>query len=59
MQSSMKLAKLLVYEIDSCLNEAYDIAGITIPSGCVELSSHCAQSLHIYPEGNAQNSYGW
>ena len=27
--------------------------------GCVELSSHCAQSLHICPKGNAQTSYGW
>ena len=27
--------------------------------GCVELSSHCAQSLHISPKGNAQTSYGW
>ena len=27
--------------------------------GCVELSSHCAQSLHIYPKGNVQTSYGW
>ena len=26
---------------------------------CVELSSHCAQSLHICPKGNAQTSYGW
>ena len=26
--------------------------------GCVELSSHCAQSLHICPKGNAQTSYG-
>ena len=26
--------------------------------GCVELSSQCAQSLHIYPKGNAQTSYG-
>ena len=25
--------------------------------GCVELSSHCAQSLHICPKGNAQTSY--
>ena len=24
-----------------------------------ELSSHCAQSLHICPKGNAQTSYGW
>ena len=27
--------------------------------GYVELSSHCAQSLHICPKGNAQTSYGW
>ena len=27
--------------------------------GCVELSSHCAQSLHICPKGNAKTSYGW
>ena len=27
--------------------------------GCVELSSHCAQSLHICPKGNGQTSYGW
>ena len=27
--------------------------------GCVELSSHCVQSLHICPKGNAQTSYGW
>ena len=27
--------------------------------GCVELSSHCTQSLHICPKGNAQTSYGW
>ena len=27
--------------------------------GCVELSSHCAQSLHICPKGNVQTSYGW
>ena len=27
--------------------------------GCVELSSHCAQSLHICPKGNAQISYYW
>ena len=27
--------------------------------GCVELSSHCAQSLLIYTKGNAQTSYGW
>ena len=27
--------------------------------GCVEFSSHCAQSLHICPKGNAQTSYGW
>ena len=26
--------------------------------GCVELSSHCAQSLHICHRGNAQTSYG-
>jgi hypothetical protein len=26
--------------------------------GCFELSSHCAQSLHICPKGNAQTSYG-
>ena len=26
--------------------------------GCVELSSHCAQSLHICPKGNAQTGYG-
>ena len=26
--------------------------------GCVELSSHCAQSLHKCPKGNAQTSYG-
>ena len=26
--------------------------------GCVELSSHCAQSLHICPKCNAQTSYG-
>ena len=26
--------------------------------GCVELSSHCAQSLHICPKGNVQTSYG-
>ena len=26
--------------------------------GYVELSSHCAQSLHICPKGNAQTSYG-
>ena len=25
--------------------------------GCVELSSHCVQSLHICPKGNAQTSY--
>ena len=27
--------------------------------GWVELSSHCAQSIHICPKGNAQTSYGW
>ena len=27
--------------------------------GCVELSSHHAQSLHICPKGNAQTSYEW
>ena len=27
--------------------------------GWVELSSHCAQSLHICHKGNAQTSYGW
>ena len=27
--------------------------------GCVELSSHCAQSLHICPKGNVQTNYGW
>ena len=27
--------------------------------GCVELPSHCAQSLHICPKCNAQTSYGW
>ena len=27
--------------------------------GCVELSSHGAQSLCICPKGNAQTSYGW
>ena len=27
--------------------------------GYVELSSHCAQSLHICPKSNAQTSYGW
>ena len=27
--------------------------------GCVELSSHCAQSLCICYKGNAQTSYGW
>ena len=27
--------------------------------GCVELSSHCGQSLHMCPKGNAQTSYGW
>ena len=27
--------------------------------GCIELSSHCAQSLHICPKGNAQTSNGW
>ena len=27
--------------------------------GCVELSSHCAQSLHMCHKGNAQTSYGW
>ena len=27
--------------------------------GCAALSSHCAQSLHICPKGNAQTSYGW
>ena len=27
--------------------------------GCVEFSSHCAQSLHICPKGNVQTSYGW
>ena len=26
--------------------------------GCVELSSHCAQSFHIYPKGNVQTRYG-
>ena len=26
--------------------------------GCVELSSHCAQSLHIYYKGNAKTSSG-
>ena len=26
--------------------------------GCVELSSHCTQSLFICPKGNAQTSYG-
>jgi hypothetical protein len=26
---------------------------------CVELSSHCAQSLHICPKGNVQTGYGW
>jgi hypothetical protein len=26
--------------------------------GCVELSSHHAQSLHICPKGNVQTSYG-
>ena len=26
--------------------------------GCVELSSHCIQSLHICPKGIAQTSYG-
>ena len=26
--------------------------------GCVALSSHCAQRLHICPKGNAQTSYG-
>ena len=25
--------------------------------GCVELSSHCAQSLHICPKGNVHTSY--
>ena len=28
--------------------------------GCVEFSSHCAQSLHICPKGNTQTSDdGW
>ena len=27
--------------------------------GCVELSSHCAQSLHICHKGNVHISYGW
>ena len=26
--------------------------------GCVEFSSHCAQSFHICPKGNSQTSYG-
>ena len=27
--------------------------------GCIELSSHCAQSLDICPKGTAQTSHGW
>ena len=27
--------------------------------GCIEISSHCAQSLHTCPKGNAQTSHRW
>ena len=48
---------------EECQNLAPQIANLDMMAeygreGCVELSSHCAQSLHICPKGNAQTSYG-